>query len=406
MLRIPLVSVTILVAVLSGQSSLAQPPRPPVAEIKPVELTEHGNTRVDNYFWLRERDNPKVLDYLKAENAYTDAMMAESKPLEEKLYRETIARIKQDDSTVPYLENGYEYWTRFAEGQEYPIYCRRLPHAGAADEVMIDVNELAKGESFCHVSGVEVNRQNNLAAFAIDTIGRNIYTLRIKELASGKLLDEEVPAMAGNLVWAEDGKTLFYTRQDPETLRPYQVYRHVVGTNPEADVLVYEEKDDTFNCSVSKTRSKKYIIITSEQTLSTECRYLDATNPAGEFQVFEPRRRDHEYSDRPPGRSLLHSLERQGQELSPAENRRRCHGPSELARSHPAPRRRAAGGFFAIRRLPGCSGASRRAVALASNSSVRTSRNTKSISARPRILCLPRPRRKPTRRCCAICTPR
>ena len=146
------------------------------------------------------------------------------------------------------------------------------------------------------MSGVEVNRQNNLAAFAIDTIGRNIYTLRIKDLTSGKLLDEEVPAMTGNLVWAEDGKTLFYTRQDPETLRPYQVYRHVVGTNPEADVLVYEEKDDTFNCSVSKTRSKKYIIITSEQTLSTECRYLDATNPTGEFQVFEPRRRDHEYS--------------------------------------------------------------------------------------------------------------
>ena len=136
-----------------GAIVLAQPPRPPVAEVKPVELTEHGNSRVDNYFWLRERDNPKVLDYLKAENAYTDAMMAESKPLEEKLYRETIARIKQDDSTVPYLENGYEYWTRFTEGQEYPIYCRRLPQAGAADEVMIDVNELAKGNSFCQRVG-------------------------------------------------------------------------------------------------------------------------------------------------------------------------------------------------------------------------------------------------------------
>ena len=294
--RIRFVSVAILHAALSAHSLLAQPPRPPVAEVKPVELKEHGNIRVDNYFWLRERDNPKVLDYLKAENAYTDAIMAESKPLEEKLYRETIARIKQDDSTVPYLENGYEYWTRFTEGQEYPIYCRRLPQAGAADEVMIDVNDLAKGNSFCHVSGVEVNRQNNLAAFAIDTVGRNIYTLRIKDLTSGKLLDDEVPAMTGNFVWAEDGQTLFYTRQDPETLRPYQVFRHAVGTSPEADVLVYEEKDETFNCSVSKTRSKKYIIITSDQTLSTECRYLDATNPTGEFRVFEPRRRDHEYS--------------------------------------------------------------------------------------------------------------
>jgi oligopeptidase B len=295
-LRILFVSVAILLAALSAHSLLAQPPRPPVAEIKPVDLKEHGKVRVDNYFWLRERDNPKVLDYLQAENAYTDAVMAESKPLEEKLYRETIARIKQDDSTVPYLDNGYEYWTKFSEGQEYPIYCRRLPQAGAEDEVMIDVNELAKGNTFCSVSGLEVNRQKSLAAFAIDTVGRNIYTLRIKDLASGKLLDDNVPAMAGNLVWAEDSKTVFYTRQDPETLRPYQIYRHVVGTDPAVDVLVYEEKDDTFNCYVSKSRSKKYIMIASEHTLSNEFRYLDATNPTGEFRVFEPRRRDHEYS--------------------------------------------------------------------------------------------------------------
>jgi oligopeptidase B len=290
------VSAAILFAVLPAQSPLADSPRPPVAEIKPVELKEHGNVRVDNYFWLRERENPKVLDYLKSENAYTDAMMADSKPLEEKLYRETIARIKQDDSTVPYLENGYEYYTRFAEGQEYPIYCRRRPDSKVADQVMIDVNELAKGNSFCSVPGVEVNRQNNLAAFAIDTVGRNIYTLRIKDLASGKLLEDKVPAMTGNLVWAEDGKTLFYSRQDPETLRPYQIYRHVIGTEPAADVLVYEEKDDTFNCYVMKSRSKKYIIVASVHTLSNEYRYLDAANPTGEFRVFEPRRRDHEYS--------------------------------------------------------------------------------------------------------------
>jgi oligopeptidase B len=222
--------------------------------------------------------------------------MADFKPLEEKLYRETIARIKQDDSTVPYLENGYEYCTKFTEGQEYPIYCRRLSREGVADEVLIDVNDLAKGNSFCNVPGVEVNRQNNLAAFAIDTIGRNIYTLRVKDLATGKLLDDSVPAMTGNLVWAEDGKTLFYSRQDPETLRPYQIYRHVIGTKPDADVLVYEEKDDTFSSYVLKSRSKKYIFIISRHTLSHEYRILDATNPLGEFQVFEPRRRDHEYT--------------------------------------------------------------------------------------------------------------
>jgi oligopeptidase B len=291
-----LLSVVLLATALPGQFATAKKPRPPVAEIQPKRFEEHGHVRVDNYYWLRERDNSKVLDYLNAENAYTDAVMADTKPLEERLYRETIARIKQDDSSVPAIDNGYEYYTRFEEGQQYPLYCRRLPQEGAAEAVMIDVNALAEGHPFCSVTGVDVNRQNELAAFAIDTVGRRIYTLRIRDLSNGKLLGEEIPSMTGNFEWAEDGRTLFYTRHDPVTLRPFQVYRHTIGTSPDADVLVYEEKDDTFSCNISKSRSKKYLFIELDQTLSNEVRYLDAANPTGSWAIFLPRSRDHEYS--------------------------------------------------------------------------------------------------------------
>jgi oligopeptidase B len=293
--RSPL-SAVLLFTVLLALSTRAQIPKPPVAEVKPVKHELHGHVRVDNYAWMRERDSSKVLDYLKAENAYTDAMMAGTKPLEEKLYREIIARIKQDDSTVPYQDNGYEYYARFEEGKQYPLHCRRLPQDGAAEQLMIDVNTLAEGHAFCSVAGVSVNLQNELAAFAVDTVGRRIYTLRIKNLSNGKLLNEEIPSMTGSFVWAEDGQTLFYTRQDPVTLRPFQVYRHTIGTSPDADVLVYEEKDETFSCTVSKSRSKKYLFISSDQTLSNEVRYLNAKNPTGSWTVFQPRRRKHEYS--------------------------------------------------------------------------------------------------------------
>ena len=202
-----------LVSMLFSQTMNAQEPQPPVAERKQTKLEIHGHTRIDNYFWLRNRDDEKVLDYLTAENEYLDAVMVETKPLETKLYQEIIARIKQDDSSVPYTENGYEYYIRYEEGQQYRLYCRRRDHAGASEEVMLDGNVLAKGHTFCSIAGVKVNRLNKLAAFAIDTVGRRIYTLRIKDLADGKMLEEEIPAMAGNFVWAEDGRTLFYTGQ-------------------------------------------------------------------------------------------------------------------------------------------------------------------------------------------------
>ncbi len=291
-----LLTTVLLVTMLSIQSVNAQAPQPPEADVQKTELEAHGHTRIDNYFWLRDRSDEKVLEYLNAENEYLDAVMADTKPLEEKLYQEIIARIKQDDSSVPSTENGYEYYVRYEEGQQYRLYCRCRDHAGASEEVMLDGNLLAKGHTFCSIVGVKVNRSNKLAAFAIDTVGRRIYRLRIKDLADGKMLDEEIPAMSGNFVWAEDGQTLFYTRQDPETLRPYQVYRHTLGNDPDTDVLVYEEKDDTFYCGISKSRSKEYLLIRSSHTLSNEYRFLNAKNPLGKFQVFQPRRRDHEYS--------------------------------------------------------------------------------------------------------------
>jgi oligopeptidase B len=296
MVRRSFLSGALLVVVVLAQSATAQIPKPPVADVKPVKHELHGHVRVDNYAWMRERDSSKVLDYLKAENAYTDAVMAGTKPLEEKLYQEIIARIKQDDSSVPAAENGYEYYSRFKEGQQYPQYFRRRLEENAKEELLLDVNKLAEGKTFCSVPGVNVNRQNDLAAFAIDTVGRMIYSVRFKHLDTGEMLNEEIRSITANLEWAEDGKTLFYTRQDPETLRPYQVYRHTIGTSPDKDVLVYEEKDDTFNCSVSKSRSKKYLLIRSDQTLTNEVRFLDAENPTGEWKVFQPRRRNHEYS--------------------------------------------------------------------------------------------------------------
>ena len=274
----------------------AETPRPPIAAVIPKKLEAHGHLRIDNYHWMRERDNPQVIEYLKSENNFLEAVLASVRPLRNELYDEIVGRIKQDDTSVPYAENGYEYYRRYEEGGQYPIYCRRALTEDAGEQIMLDVNQLAKGHTFCSVGAVRVNRQNRLAAFAIDTVGRRIYSLRVKDLASGEILDEEIKSVTGNYTWAEDGATLFYTKQDPQTLRSYRVFRHRLGTDPKQDALVFEETDETFSCYVSKTRSKKYILINSTQTLSSECRFLDAQNPLGEFQIVEPRRRDHEYS--------------------------------------------------------------------------------------------------------------
>ena len=265
-------------------------------ETIPTRFTDHGIERIDDYYWLRERENQEVIDYLNRENDYTETMLADVKALEAKLFEEIKGRIKQDDSSVPYTDRGYSYYTRFEKGKQYPIFCRKVDQENAAEEVVLDVNELAEGKAFCQVGGLEISPDNRLAAFAVDFTGRRKYELCFKDLTTNKLLDDQIEDVTGDCVWAKDNKTVFYTRQDPETLRAYLVLRHELGSSPDKDITVFEETDEEFSCGVSESRSRDFIFIQSVQTLSSECRYLSADDPRGEFKIFLPRQADHEYS--------------------------------------------------------------------------------------------------------------
>ncbi len=279
----------------SGQTTGERRP-PPMADRQPRELTIHGDTRQDDYFWLRERENPDVIAYLEAENAYTAAITAHTEELQETLFQEIRGRIKQDDSSVPYKEGTHFYYTRFEDGKEYPIFARRPGSMDAPEQIMLDGNVLAEGHGFFSIGGLDVTEDERLLAYGTDTQGRRFYTIRIKDLETGELLSDEIRDVTSNLVWANDNRTLFYARQDPETLRSYQIYRHVIGTDPAEDVLVYEEEDTEFGTFAFKTKSKAYLMIGSFQTLSTEFRYVDANAPEGEFTVVLPREPEHEYS--------------------------------------------------------------------------------------------------------------
>ncbi|MFQ5929528.1 MAG: S9 family peptidase [Acidobacteriota bacterium] len=267
----------------------------PMAKIVPKKLEKHGHVRTDNYYWLNERENPEVIKYLEAENEYTEAVMAHTRDLQETLFKEIKGRIKQTDMSVPYKRDDYFYYTRFEEGKEYPIYCRKLESLDGSEEILLDVNVMSKGHEFFRVGSRVVSSGQDLLAYSVDTVGRRIYTIHIKNLTTGKFLEDVIPRVTGNMAWANDNKTLFYAKQHPTTLRSYQIYRHVLGTDPAEDELVYQETDDTFRCFVFKTKSKKYVMIVSDQTLSTEFHYLDADSPTGPFAVFLPRKRDHEY---------------------------------------------------------------------------------------------------------------
>lgn len=275
-------------------SSAAERPRPPAPAARPQKLVNHGHTRVDPYFWLRQREDPEVLAHLKAENAYLDASLAQVKPLREQLFNEFQTRIKQTDESVPNRRNGYWYYTRTVAGKNYFIYCRKKETLEAPEEILLDANQLAAGHDFFAVDAIHVSEGNDIVAYAADTVGRRFYDIRFRNLRTGEELPDVIRDVTASFTWANDNRTLFYVRQDPDTLRAYQVYRHVLGADAE-DRLVFEEADVAFHCSVEKTKSKRYILIGSHQTLSTEFRYLDADRADGEFRVFEPRRRDHEY---------------------------------------------------------------------------------------------------------------
>jgi len=269
---------------------------PPVAKIIPKELTAHGHTRIDNYYWLNQRDNPEVIAYLEAENAYKDAVMAHTKDFQEKLFNEIVGRIKKTDMSVPYKDQGYYQYTRYEEGGEYPIYCRKKGNLEAEEEVVLNVDEMAKGHDYYSVAGYSTSSNNNLIAYGVDTVSRRLYTLYFMDLTTRKLFDEQIPNTSGRAAWANDNKTVFYMLKDTTTLRSYKVMKHVLGTPVSEDKEIYVETDETFSTFVYKTKSKKYIIIASSQTLSSEYRFLDADNPDGKFQIIQPRERDHEYS--------------------------------------------------------------------------------------------------------------
>jgi oligopeptidase B len=270
-------------------------PQPPEAEKIKKELTLHQHTRIDNYYWLNQRDNPKVIEYLKAENDYLKAVMKHTEALQEKLFNEIIGRIKKDDSSVPYKTNGYYYYTRYEKGKEYPLHCRRKESMENPEEIMLDVNVMAKGHNYFQVTGLNVSPDNTMLAYGVDTVSRRKYTIHFKNLVTGEKIPGEIPNTTGWVAWANDNKTLFYTFKD-ETLRPYKIFKHVLGTPVSDDKEIYHEADETFTTYVYKSKSKKYLIIYSDHTLSTECRYLDADNPHGEFKIFEPRQKDNIYS--------------------------------------------------------------------------------------------------------------
>lgn len=268
---------------------------PPVAEKIPQELVIHDHERVDNYYWLKERDNPKVIDYLKAENAYLEAVMKHTEELQEKLFNEIVGRIKQTDMSVPYKESGYFYYRRFEEGDEYPVYCRKKESLEAEEEILLNVNEMAEGYDYYHVAGLTVSSNNNLIAFGVDTVSRRKYTIHFKDLTTKEILPDEIPNTSGGAAWANDNKTVFYALKDETTLRPYKIMKHILGTDVSSDQNIFEEKDITFETYVYKSKSKRYVFIVSAQTLSTEYRFLDADHPDELFKIVQPRERDLEY---------------------------------------------------------------------------------------------------------------
>lgn len=270
----------------------------PVAAQRPHEVkAPHGATRQDEYYWLRDdtRQNAEMLDYLKAENAYADAMLASQASLRDTLYEEMVGRIKQDDSTVPYLEDGYWYYVRYEDGKEYPIHARRQGSMDATEEVLLDVNQLAEGKGFYQAAGLEVSPDGSKLAFFEDTSGRRQYTLRVRDLGTGTMLPDSVPGLSGSGVWSADGSTIYVVENDPVTLLTTRVKAHRLGAEAATDAVVYEEKDPTFYMGLGKTRSEQYICIGVQSTVSSESRCTDAAKP-GEFRVIAPRERDFEYS--------------------------------------------------------------------------------------------------------------
>lgn len=288
---------TMLVGCGGPEEAEEAAPEPPVARTEPRQLTTHGDTRVDDYYWIRDdsRTDPEVLSLLEAENDYTAAVMSATTELQNELFAEMTSRLKTEDDTVPVKQGDYYYHREFRAGGEYPVYLRRLDDPTAKAEVMLDVNALSQGHDYYSVANWSVSPADDLLAFAEDTVSRREYTIRIKHLDEGEILLDRIDGVHSDLAWANDNETLFYVVKDPQTLLPYQVWRHEVGTDRSDDVLVYEETDPAFFTSLYKSRSDDYIVIAVNSTESSEIRLIDADRPEQEPEVFLPRQANHEY---------------------------------------------------------------------------------------------------------------
>ena len=270
-------------------------PDPPLAKSIPHQLEAHGQVRVDHYYWLNDRSNPDVIAYLQQENEYAKAQSQHTADFERTVFEEIKGRIKQTDLSVPFKQGDYVYYVRYEEGKEYALYCRKKGSINGPEEIMVDGNELAEGHEYFSLGNWMISSGQDILAYAIDTQGRRIYSVGFKNLTTGEILPDVIPTVTGNMEWGNDNQTVFYARQDPETLRSFQIYRHVLGQPSDQDELVFEESDETFSAYVTKTKSKRFLMIGLHQTVSSEYWYLDAETPGGTFRVFHPREREHEY---------------------------------------------------------------------------------------------------------------
>jgi len=269
---------------------------PPKAEKKPVNLEKHGDIRVDDYFWMNERDHPEVIDYLERENDYYNKLTDHTKEFQTELFEEMKGRIKEDDASVPFKRNGYWYYTRYETGKGYPLYCRKKDSLESEEIILFDNNKMAEGHAYFNQAGYTISEDNTIAAFGVDLVSRRKYTIQFKNLETGELLSEKIENTTGRAVWANDNKTVYYTRKDEETLRSNQIFKHVLGTSPEDDKLVFQEDDETFNSFVYKTKSRKFIIIGSSSTLTSEYQFTTAENGDSDFTILQKRERGLEYS--------------------------------------------------------------------------------------------------------------
>ncbi|WP_439474541.1 S9 family peptidase [Algoriphagus formosus] len=259
-------------------------------------IKTHGHERIDPYYWMRDRENPEVINYLKEENSYLKEVLKKTEGLQDQLFQEMKSRIKEDDQSVPYFKKGYYWYSRYKQGCEYPIYCRKKGSLEAKEEILLNVNELAEGKPYCQVSGLAVSHNQRYLAYGLDVVGRRIYEVFFKDLETGETSSLTIPNTTGNITWAADDQHLFYSKQDPETLRAHKVFRHELYSNSENDHLIFEEKDEEFSCHVMKTKSEAFLLIHSESTISSEIRFVDASQPLGDWKVLQARIPHLEYA--------------------------------------------------------------------------------------------------------------